>query len=130
MVLLGGSVNWRLSTAIVVTSDAFAEYIGLNLAIVGRAEVASTPFPVNLIKTVWHQDSTSNDTSPSGRFDGDLNFAEKEIEAAPDVWSIEALSEGELRTITTILHHSLVCESPVLGVAGLLSKIDGIISCC
>jgi hypothetical protein len=52
MILLGGSVNWRLSTAIVITGDTFAEYIRLNFAIVGRAEVASTPFPVNLVKTV------------------------------------------------------------------------------
>jgi hypothetical protein len=125
MELFGRVLDGRLCTSVVVASNAFAKHIRLNFAC-GTAEVASAPFPVNLVQAVRHQYSTSDDALAFGGFHRNFNFAEEEIEAGPDVRGIETLSKSEVGAIRTVFDHSLVCESPIRRLLRLFGEINGI----
>ena len=114
----------RLCSSIVIASDTFAKDIGLDFAASLGSEVASTPFPVDFIQAVGHEDSTCDHTSTICCFSDDLDFAEEEIEAGPDIRRVETLSKCEFGTVRAILDNGLVCECPTLGLFGLFREIN------
>ena len=125
MIFVGRVADIRLGASIVVASDTFAKDVGLYFAGL-RTEVASTPFPVNLVQAVGHQHCTSDDTSAFRSLGNDFNFTEEEIKTTPNVRSIKTFCKCEFCTIASVVDNGLVGKCPIRRLLGLFGKINGV----
>lgn len=119
-------VNSRLSTSVVVASNAFTKVVGLHFAGVG-VEVAAAPFPVDLVVSVGHQHGSSDDTLSRCGLKRNFHTTKHHIEPTPDVRRITSFCEGELGPIGAVFHNRVISERPIGGMAGGFGKIDGIL---
>lgn len=102
-----------MSPSIVAARDAFAKVVGLHLA-GGRVEVATAPFPINLIVIIGHQDSAGDDALSESGLYCDFYTTEEYVKTGPDIRSVASFRKGELGAVSaTVLDHSLVCERPI-----------------
>ena len=116
-------VDVWLRASIIVSGDAFSKVIRLNFAL-RRIEIASTPFPIDLVKIVRHHHSTTDNALSRCCLHGNFNLAEEHVEACPDVRRIVSLREGELRAISAIFDCCLICKCPIRWQGGLFCEVD------
>ena len=109
-----GSIHCRCCPAIIASSNAFPEIIGLNFS-TRRTKVVARKFPVNLIMGVGHEHGAADNSRSWRSFHHNFDAAEQDIEVGPNVREVFSLVECELSTIGAIFDGRIICEDPAVG---------------
>lgn len=108
-------VDTFLSAAIIVSGKTFAKIVRLYHTL-ALSKIVPRPFPVKLVLVIAHQYTASHETSTWSSLKLHINTTKEQIILGPNVRSIEAFIERELRTFAAVKSDICVIgQNPIRG---------------
>lgn len=117
-------VNGLLGASVVISSNPFAEVVGLDETFV-LVEVVTRPFPVKFVLVIAHKHTARDQAGPRCSLKLDIYSTEHHVVLGPNIGCIISLDEGEVSAhIAAKNYVGIIREDPVARERSLLPEID------